>query len=55
MGNDILHGGKEGFDKKTWQVVLENESPNPALELKYLSKMAKKGFPAILKQSFALN
>src|SRR6187397_402204 len=49
MGNDILHGGKEGFDKKTWQVVLEKESPSPALELKYLSKDGEEGFPGNLE------
>src|SRR5204862_2166823 len=49
MGNDILHGGKEGFDKKIWEVVLENEFPNPALELKYLSKDGEEGFPGNLK------
>src|SRR6187397_792730 len=38
IGNDTLHGGKEGFDKKLWEVALEKESPSPALELKYLSK-----------------
>jgi len=49
MGNDILHGGKEGFDKKTWQVVSVNEYPNPALELKYLSKDGEEGFPGNLE------
>ena len=49
MGNDILHGGKEGFDKKIWEVVLENESPDPALELKYLSKDGEEGFPGNLE------
>jgi aldose 1-epimerase len=49
MGNDILHGGKEGFDKKTWQIALENEFPNPALELKYVSKDGEEGFPGNLE------
>jgi aldose 1-epimerase len=49
MGNDILHGGKKGFDKKTWQVVLENESTSPAIELKYLSKDGEEGFPGNLE------
>jgi len=49
MGNDILHGGKEGFDKKTWEVVLVNEYPNPALELKYISKDGEEGFPGKLE------
>lgn len=49
MGNDILHGGKAGFDKKTWEVVSVNEYPNPALELKYLSKNGEEGFPGNLE------
>ena len=48
MGNDILHGGKEGFDKKTWQVISVNEFPNPNLELKYVSKDGEEGFPGNL-------
>jgi aldose 1-epimerase len=57
MGNDILHGGKEGFDKKTWQVVSVNEFPNPTLELKYLSKDGEEGFPGNLETTirFELN
>ena len=49
MGNDILHGGKEGFDKKTWGVVSENEYPDPVLELKYLSKDGEEGFSGNLE------
>lgn len=49
MGNDILHGGKQGFDKKTWQVISVNEFPNPALELEYLSKDGEEGFPGNLE------
>ena len=49
MGNDILHGGKEGFDKKTWQVISVNEFPDPALSLKYLSKDGEEGFPGNLE------
>jgi aldose 1-epimerase len=49
MGNDILHGGKEGFDKKTWQIVSVYEYPNPTLELKYLSKDGEEGFPGNLE------
>lgn len=57
MGNDILHGGKEGFDKKTWQVISANEFPTPTLELKYLSKDGEEGFPGNLETfiRFVLN
>ena len=56
MGNDILHGGKEGFDKKVWQILSVKES-NPTLELKYLSKNGEEGFPGDLETTirFELN
>jgi len=43
-----LHGGNEGFDKKTWQVISISESPNPVLVLKYLSGDGEEGFPGSL-------
>ncbi len=49
MGNDQLHGGYEGFDKKTWQLLLLKESPVSILELKYLSKDGEEGFPGNLE------
>jgi aldose 1-epimerase len=49
MGNDILHGGNEGFDKKTWQVVAVKETSCPSLELKYWSKDGEEGFPGNLE------
>ncbi len=49
MGNDILHGGKEGFDKKVWEFVSLNELANPSLELKYLSNDGEEGFPGNLE------
>jgi len=54
MGNDILHGGKDGFDKKTWQAVSVGES---TLELSYLSKDGEEGFPGNLETTlrFELN
>ncbi len=46
MGADMLHGGKEGFDKKTWQIVSFTES---VLEFRYLSKDDEEGFPGNLE------
>ena len=43
-GNDQLHGGFEGFDKKIWEFVSSNEECN-ILELKYLSPSGEEGFP----------
>jgi len=54
MGNDILHSGKKGFDKKTWQVVSIKDG---GLELTYLSKDGEEGFPGNMETiiRFALN
>ncbi len=54
MGNDQLHGGKEGFDKKSWQVISANDS---VLELKHVSKDGDEGFPGNLETTirFELN
>lgn len=49
MGSDQLHGGYKGFDKKTWQLVSLNGSPNSSLELKYVSKDGEEGFPGELE------
>lgn len=48
-GNDQLHGGPNGFDKKTWQFISSGETPQPYLELKYLSKDGEEGFPGNLE------
>ena len=47
MGNDMLHGGKEGFDKKVWKPVLNKAAH--ILELKYTSKDREEGFPGNLE------
>lgn len=57
MGSDHLHGGQEGFDRKTWQVVSYSESPVAALELIYRSNDGEEGYPGNLETTlrFALN
>jgi aldose 1-epimerase len=54
MGSDVLHGGKEGFDKKTWELV---SGDNTTLELRYRSKDGEEGFPGNLDTTirFELN
>jgi len=47
-GNDQLHGGEIGFDKKVWQFVNQGSSPNAWLELKYKSPDGEEGFPGNL-------
>ena len=54
IGNDTLHGGNEGFDKKTWQLVSIGDT---TLALKYISKDGEEGFPGNLETTirFELN
>lgn len=47
IGSDQLHGGIEGFDKKTWEVVKFNSLKNE-LELKYKSPDGEEGYPGNL-------
>jgi aldose 1-epimerase len=46
IGKDILHGGNQGFDKKTWELVSIGDTN---LELKYISKDGEEGFPGNLE------
>lgn len=54
MGDDQLHGGHEGFDKKIWQLI---SSTGSSLILKYMSKDEEEGFPGNLETTlrFELN
>jgi aldose 1-epimerase len=47
-GNDQLHGGEGGFDRRTWQFLQMGDRPFPFLELKYLSPDGEEGFPGNL-------
>jgi len=44
-GNDFLHGGNSGFDKKVWEVL---STIDPTLTLQYISKAGEEGFPGNL-------
>ncbi len=48
-GNDQLHGGLSGFDKKIWKLVSSGETPQPFVEFSYLSKDGEEGFPGNLE------
>ncbi len=48
-GNDQLHGGEAGFDRRVWQFVAQGETPQPWLELKYTSTDGEEGFPGTLE------
>lgn len=47
-GNDHLHGGVNGFDKKIWQLIKTEETPVNSLELKYISPDGEEGYPGKL-------
>lgn len=46
-GPNSLHGGLKGFDKRVW-TAQEITTPQPALELTYLSKDGEEGYPGDL-------
>ncbi|HEX4877862.1 MAG TPA: aldose epimerase family protein, partial [Chitinophagaceae bacterium] len=47
-GNNILHGGHAGFDRKLWQVVASGSEPVAFLQLRYRSADGEEGFPGNL-------
>ena len=48
-GENSLHGGVKGFDKVIWDARELTGSPDPALELTYMSKNGEEGYPGNLK------
>ncbi|MDB2606362.1 galactose mutarotase [Zobellia sp.] len=44
-----LHGGKQGFAKKTWKFEEINNGPEPFIRLSYFSKHLEEGYPGNLK------
>ena len=47
-GPNHLHGGKEGFDKKIWQVISIHDTDEPSIKLFLLSKDGEEGYPGNL-------
>ena len=47
-GPNHLHGGKEGFDKKIWQVFSVSDTAEPSVKLFLLSKDGDEGYPGNL-------
>ncbi len=43
-----LHGGKEGFGKKTWNIDRVEEGENPSVSLRYISEDMEEGYPGKL-------
>ena len=46
-----LHGGKEGFDKKIWNIEKVDSGDSSTATLSYLSKHLEEGYPGNLKVS----
>jgi aldose 1-epimerase len=47
-GDNTLHGGPAGFDKRVWTAAEAKSAEGPALELSYTSKDGEEGFPGNL-------
>jgi aldose 1-epimerase len=47
-GDNHLHGGLQGFDKKVWRARDVSKAEEPALELTYLSRDGEEGYPGNL-------
>jgi aldose 1-epimerase len=47
-GDNQLHGGPNGFDRKVWTLVSSGETPQPFIELGYKSPDGEEGFPGNL-------
>lgn len=47
-GNDCLHGGKVGFDKKVWDIIHLAEEPYATVTFQYFSLDGEENFPGDL-------
>lgn len=47
-GQDCLHGGIEGFDRKVWDIIELSESPNAKVTFQYFSVDGEENFPGDL-------
>jgi aldose 1-epimerase len=47
-GENSLHGGAKGFDKRIWTVAEAQSADGPALDLSYVSKDGEEGYPGAL-------
>ena len=50
-GANALHGGLEGFDRKSWAITATGEKPVPFVTLSYVSPDAEEGYPGRLQTS----
>lgn len=47
-GNDCLHGGVNGFDKKVWDIIAVADEPSATVTFQYFSLDGEEGFPGDL-------
>ena len=47
-GEDCLHGGNEGFDKKVWDIIQLTETPHARVTFQYFSIDGEENFPGDL-------
>jgi len=50
-GQNTLHGGLKGFNKRLWKAEVEAEGPFPAVRMTYISPNGEEGFPGRLTVS----
>jgi aldose 1-epimerase len=50
-GDNALHGGLAGFDRKNWTIVAIGESPAPFVTLAHVSPDGEEGYPGRLQSS----
>ncbi|MBP0441122.1 aldose epimerase family protein [Tianweitania sediminis] len=50
-GDNVLHGGPEGFDRKLWRIDQVEEGAEPAVTLSLVSPDGDQGFPGTLHAS----
>src|SRR6266550_97123 len=48
-GNNALHGGLAGFDRKSWTITAIGEKPAPFVTLSYVSADGEEGYPGQLR------
>jgi aldose 1-epimerase len=50
-GDNALHGGVAGFDRKNWTITATGEKPAPFVSLSYVSADGEEGYPGRLQTS----